>query len=156
MPDWLEKLNDIYQPQANVTFVHHSTRQVTIDKNLGPEVDSIDANSDGWEWDYIVKERDVGADINMFFVWKIVEFFGGGHNVPKAATWKKDCLMGDFYDRTPEQEIIVMAHEIGHAMGIPGDQHFYHPKNRNKYIMFFSSRFVGSGIPRVHANLVNP
>ena len=68
VPEWLEALNEIYQPQTNVSFIHRRTKIVPINNNLGSEIDSIDANFSGWEWDVIVKERDVSADINLFFV----------------------------------------------------------------------------------------
>ena len=86
--DWVRKLNEIYQPQTNISFDHRSTRKIKINANLGPEVDSIDANFSDWEWNMIVKERDVSADINLFFVWKIAGNAAEGTSFPKGTTWK--------------------------------------------------------------------
>jgi len=156
VPYWITILNEIYHPQANVSFTHCSTRSVKIKNNLGPEVDSIDANYSGWEWDVIVKERDNSADINLFFVWKIAKHTPNGASFPKGSNTLKDCLIADFIIRPFEIEIVVMAHEIGHALGIRNDQHFYHPKNRGRVVMYYISRFAGREFPKIHANMINP
>lgn len=153
---WLEGINEIYVPQTNTIFVHRNTRAVTINNNLGSEVDSIDTKSSSWEWDAIVKERDASADVNIFLVWKLNQSSTGKSFFPKGLTWRKDCLISDSPVRPVELEIIVLAHEIGHALGIPGDQHLTHPKNRGKYVMYYASKFVGPSLLKIHADLVNP
>ena len=104
----------------------------------------------------IVKERDVSADINLFFVWKIAGNAAEGTSFPKGTTWKSDCLISNYKELSEKTEVIVMAHEIGHALGIRTDQHFHHPKNRGKFVMYFKSSFSGDKIPKVHADTVNP
>ena len=154
---WVKALNEIYEPQTNITFVHRSTRLVTINNNLGSEIDSIDAKSDiGWEWEAVVKERDASADVNIFLVWKINQSSSQETSFPKGITWEKDCMISDYKKTTLELEIIAIAHEIGHALGIPGEQHFTHPKNRGKFVMYYSSKLSGPRLPKIHAEMVNP
>lgn len=156
VPEWMKKLNEIFHPQTNILFTHRSTRSVRINNNLGPEVDSIDENLSGWEWDAIVKERDASADVNLFFVWKLVAHSSEGAAFPKGSAFGKDCLISDHIKRPLEIEVLVMAHEIGHILGIRDDQHFYHPNNKGKFVMYYKSSFAGAEIPKIHTNMVNP
>lgn len=154
---WVRQLNEIYAEQTNVFFDLGVVNTISPTSDFGPELDFTDADFSGWEWETMVSNGDQGSDINIFLVKKINYFIDQRNwNSPKGATWKKDCCVGDEPERGEEAEMIVIAHEIGHALGIPGEKHFYHRKNRNQYIMFWSSKFLGRGIPKIHAETINP
>ena len=153
---WMEALNDIYLPQTNIKFIEISANNLSIDNDLGPEIDFTDARGSNWEYDVIVKQADAGADINLFFVWKITDRWQPGEAFfPKGETWKSNCFIGDWLFISKEVDKIVIAHEIGHALGIPGYQHLFHPKNRSRYMMYYRSKFAGREIMKIHANMVN-
>ncbi len=156
--DWLDGLNEIYEPQTNVSFIRRSTNTIKIENNLGPEIDFTDAKGSSWESDTIIRKGDESADINLFFIWKIVDRWEGEAYFPKGKTSMStsSCFVGDAFFRNDENEIIVMAHEIGHALGIPGYMHLYYKENRKRYMMFSSARFAGKEIQKVPANVVNP
>ncbi len=152
---WIEGLNLIFEPQANISFVQRSANKLKIENDLGPEIDSVDAKGSEWEWDVIVGKRDNTADINLFFVWKLVSFSSGEAHSIKGETLKKDCFINDKFFISRQTDLIVIAHEIGHALGIPAYMHLFYKKNRNRYMMFNRSLFAGEEIKKVEVNVMN-
>lgn len=157
VPRWMEVLRAIYVPQTNIYFIQKSVNTITPKYNFGRDFNVINANLSPIEWDTLVKHRDSFADVNLFFVNKIVWFTSKtAWDSPKGVTTNKDCIIGDYQLRNDEFETIVIGHEIAHALGVRGDKHFYHKKNSFKIMMFYRTTLAGRGIPKVHAEIVNP
>ena len=157
--EWFKGLNKIFSPQTNISFTHRSTNSLNIKNDLGPEIDFTDAKGSHWEKGAIRSQGDRSANLNLFYVWKLVDRWEPGEAFfVKGETLESErvCFMSDQFFISTENEIIILAHEIAHALGIQGDKHFYHPKNRKKYVMFYSAKFAGKEFPKVHANIVNP
>ncbi|MBC7797563.1 MAG: hypothetical protein H7Z37_11875 [Pyrinomonadaceae bacterium] len=149
---WIEALNNIiYTPQTNVVFIKHSVRWVKVNANLGNVVGADKRRK--WnveEWISVVAQKDKTADINLFFVWEL-DFNSKADNV-EGGEINKDCLIEDnlVADKTG---VTVIAHEIGHALGVPGESHYY--KNRNAAGLMFHQATGGFRIGKVHANMIN-
>ena len=119
----VRKLNDIYQPQANLTFRMLEAREVEIPKDLGDKVirDRKNAKTDGFS--SLVAERVKAAQVNVFFVWEC-QRAGRTHDtdgVAEIATSrneKTNCMVEDALGMKFEN---IVAHEIGHNLGLVDD-----------------------------------
>ncbi|MBC7796414.1 MAG: hypothetical protein H7Z37_06055, partial [Pyrinomonadaceae bacterium] len=148
---WIGALNNIiYTPQTNIVFTKQSVRLVKVNANLGNIVAADKARKwDVSEWIGVVAQRDKTADINLFFVWELD--YDSKVDEVEGGTINKDCLIEDV-TAGDSTGINTIAHEIGHALGVPGESHYY--KNRNDDgLMYYASTDFRIG--KVHANMVN-
>lgn len=146
---WINGLNYIYTGQANITFRPKSARNVTVGKNLGPMVQHPD-----WsrgtpardEWKMVTDLGDKKARFNIFLVWGFEN--EQEKNVLAGGSKNSDCLIKD---RTDSKAVVVIAHELGHLLGLDD---VYDP-GRRRELMYFHDSF-GIHIPRQDANKINP
>lgn len=152
--NWLAELNLIYTPQTNIQFVKNSVRAVTVKKNLGNVVQTSvsqprlpELQSD---WYQVVAQRDKSAPINLFFVWELESDKTPLEDNVEGSHYEKNCLIED--DLSADL-VKVIAHELGHALGVPGESHYY--KRRNADGMMYYRAEPGLRIGKVHANMMN-
>ena len=153
--EWMKQLNKLYTSQANISFIQRSAKNVKIDNDLGPDIDSIDAKGSDWEWNAIVSNRDKTADVNLFYVWKFVTSPEGKTHDLKGQTSGTDCIVSDEPLRPDDTDLIVIAHEIAHALGVPSYMHLNKKINRYRYLMFSRSTFAGKEIKKTEVNIMN-
>jgi hypothetical protein len=117
--EFLRRLNQVYPPQANITFqflgAGSTRRPIPGLTSPGVRVDDKRATPD---FNLIANARDQGADVNVFFVGKLIA------NPPLTgfSTVPPDPALGDFRlsivddDADPDQDFVV-EHEVCHTLG---------------------------------------
>lgn len=155
--DWMDELNVIYPLQTNIVFELVSYRWVTVDANLGGIIGTTGSHKpDAWvgEWIGVVAQRNPKANVNLFLVWEYDEYnpkYPIGTDTIEGATVNKDCLIEDDLGGDPTG-IQTIAHEIGHALGIPGESHYFKVRNSDTVTFYGPGGFR---IGKVHANMIN-
>lgn len=81
----LEQVNKIMVPQANVEFVRYGAKPLKVKSDLGNVVGADEKKSPSnsvfhIEWNAVVVNSDLNADLNVFFVW---EFEGEHDTTPR-------------------------------------------------------------------------
>ncbi len=180
-------LNSIYQPQTNITFTLKDFFNQKFKGNMGSAVnfnmDSQGRPIKGHEWNLVTSKRDLGAHINVFFVWRnefITLNARGKREVSGALGYiigdGRDCMIQDWNgyedrdndgvaDNSAEWETArMLAHEIGHVLGIHDvmktrRQRRIDPGSaaRIERIVVNPHYVMGSGpfIPKMHANIMH-
>lgn len=151
---WMDTLNATYTPQVNVVIVKQSVQWVKVNANLGQVVGvtkPYNPVAGAGEWDAVVAKRDRNAEVNLFFVWEYEQDKTAFHDDAEGAEWNKNCLIEDNTLAEPSG-INTIAHEIGHALGVPGESHYYKKQNEDGLMYYASS---GYRIGKVHANMMN-
>lgn len=148
---WIAALNNIvYTPQANIVFTKQSSRSVKVNANLGNIVGADKKRKwDVKEWISVVAQGDKTADVNLFFVWEID--YESKKDSVEGVEINKDCLIEDTLNND-STGLNTIAHEIGHALGVPGESHYYKKRNDDGLMYEASTDFR---IGKVHANMMN-
>lgn len=121
--DLIQKLNNIYLPQANVKFQKIASRKLKIDADLGEVVVRDKKTPSNDKFSLLVDSRDPNAQINVFFVWKC-QTAGMSHDTDGVAEIavsrdeKTNCMVEDDLGASFER---VVAHEVGHNLGLKDD-----------------------------------
>jgi len=121
--DLVQKLNNIYLPQANVKFQKIAARDLKINANLGDVVVRDTKTPSNDKFSLLVANRDPKAQINVFFVRKCQKA-GKSHDTDGVAeiavtrNEKTNCMVEDNIGTTLER---VVAHEVGHNLGLKDD-----------------------------------
>jgi hypothetical protein len=143
---WISVLNEIWSPQANVTFKLHSSEWVTVDSDLGPSV------SKEQFWKHLVDKKHHGADWNVFVVGMYASetqgaFKGGGATPVNSGCSMVDETAGDESDRLGDKSSFdppTLAHEACHFLLYPldswDDTLFGHPAKNTKIPMHLAAR----------------
>lgn len=158
----LQRLSDIYSPQANITFRQVDLQQVTVPGNLGPHINlPSSGDSPGAEFAAIeaatVAQRVMGvravsrslhARLRVHFVWSVHKAGSGGDDVEGVSLVGGDTLVIE--DKLSAQVSVVVAHEVGHALGLD------HPGAHSHWLMYPTTQGLGTTIPKRHVDLLNP
>jgi hypothetical protein len=110
----IEGLNDIYGLQANVAILKSHVREVKVARDLHRIVGPAGKSEANDELGSVTALRDSRADINVFFVWDF-EFPGRQEHRSSGGSIGTNCLVDD----TAIDSIQVLAHEMGHSLGLP-------------------------------------
>jgi hypothetical protein len=116
---FLRRLNQVYPPQANITFqfsgAGFTSRPIAGLTSPGVRLDDNKATPD---FNLIANARDKGADVNVFFVGKVII----DPPLTGFSTIPPDPALGDFRlsivddDADPDQDFVV-EHEVCHTLG---------------------------------------
>jgi hypothetical protein len=116
---FLKRLNDVYPPQANITFqflgAGSTRRPIAGLTSPGVRVDDKKATPD---FNLIANARNPGADVNVFFVGKLII----DPPLTGFSTIPPDPALGDFRlsivddDADPDDDFVV-EHEVCHTLG---------------------------------------
>ena len=150
--EWMPTLNYIWKRQANVEFVRHGVKWVTIKQNLGKTV-TLPQGSLGTTGQTIAAAGDPAVDINVFFVWDLQE--SGNPADVDAVTTIATAGSGSpgtciFEDKGGKGESLSFAHEMGHHLGLR------HPGHRRIDLMWDFSGQRGLNLTRADVNTANP
>ncbi len=149
---WLPSLNYIWKRQANVQLVREgSLERKTIPQNLGNPI-ALPTGSLGTTGTTIANAGSMTADLNVFFVWEIDE---PGANDEDAVTTIGTAHSGGpgtclFEDNAGGGEMLSMAHEFGHHMGLD------HNNGDKKHLMWPTSGERGLNLTKDDVNIANP
>lgn len=149
LDDMLAAINQIWLPQANIEIARHSAAPLRIAQNLGKVV-RFSAHLKGvarrqHEWDVVTAHADRTADFNVFFVKEYEQDYMPLRDQTGAATLDGNCI---FEDETLDPASLLLAHELGHYLGIDDTD------NQRELMFGWSAR--GIFIPRRHTNTANP
>lgn len=157
----LRRLNEIYTPQANLTFQQVDLQTVTVPGDLGPHVDLPRGRGAGPEFASIeaatVPMQVMGlralsgamhARVRVHFVWSLRRAGSRGGDLEGAARIGGNALMIE--DRLAADVGTVVAHEVGHALGLD------HPGALRGWLMFPTTQGLGTMIPKRHVDVLNP
>lgn len=118
---WVRRLNLIYQ-QANIRFVCRSARWVTLDADVGWVIHIFNPTSgskkDREEETLLEAQRDPGADLNVFHFNDFRLGDGPEDTVAALGVIGGRCVYVDDDAALGEQYVNVLAHEIGHNLGL--------------------------------------
>lgn len=151
MRRFLDRMNGISVPQANVEFAHKGRTLVDLDHKSAPVGKKMDAQEAG---EYLQRFRVDSVDLNVFFVRSYVHL---GEFLPDANL----CVMEDGKMNGTDGQ--TLAHEAGHFLNDGKDQMLYggnvHSNNAEDLMVegWVSAQF-GSGdrVRREEANTWNP
>jgi hypothetical protein len=151
--DWLQVMNEIYAPQANVVCRKNNSRWVNVSRNLGNVV-RYSAHLEGvaaseHEWNAVAGQRDGTADFNYFFVWEYEQDATPGTDNTDAGALDGNCI---FEDAAGGEVAETLAHELGHFLGV---RDFYENSHVG-WLMYGYTDVRGRMIPRDHALRMNP
>lgn len=131
----LDRMNEIWQPQANVEFTIPAGLFVTdpqIQSNLGAVVQFYDipgppCNQTGSsDWRLVTANEDSNITLDVFFAWEYEQDCPPDENAGDSqteASASAGLAIGD--DAMSLQHGVVYGHEAGHHM-VPSDRHFLH------------------------------
>src|SRR5262249_34075645 len=113
---WLETMNQIYEPQANITFTGVPAHRIRI-SGLASPVRLNDPNRVDWKKIANDQTRDPDATFNVFCIGDFTDNPGVLARTEQAGSVRpvhRDCIIKDhmFADRGA-----ILAHEAGHALG---------------------------------------
>jgi hypothetical protein len=143
---WIDDLNRIFTPQANIAFRQHKLAEPVVDRYRGGSVPYKTAE----EWTAEVgRVRDGTADANIFLVgtWK-----GIGDDRYKDAngsylTTTRDIVCDDRSSYDPF--MTTLAHEMGHFLGYRQGHKFGHPDpDKKHWLMTTLDWTAGVKVPR--------
>lgn len=141
--EWIARLNDIYTPQANITFKLQSAGPYPVRKTLPDSV----AMSD---WPSLGTRASGGAQAHVYLVGK----WRGDKNDPLGSMIKatREIVLDD--QNTPDELVTTLAHEFGHFLG--AGSNFGHPDaGKKNFLMTTINWRTGAHIPQEYAQHFN-
>ena len=151
---WIDEMNRIFTPQANVVIKQHSLREVRVGRNLGRVVqwtkDIAGANPAQHEWPEVVALRDGTADFNMFYVWAYEQDATPLVDDANAGTLDGNCLLEDDVGGRDSE---TMAHETGHHLGCLD---YYGDGDKHRLMYGYKAGRSDTRIPKNDVNTMNP
>lgn len=161
----LQRLNEIYFPQANVMFQQVDVQDVTVPRNLGPHID-IPRQGAGQEFTAIQDATQpvqmLGlralsaanhARIRVHFVWSVRGGRGHEGDVEGVGVIGSTSLLIE--DRLAAHVGTVIAHEVGHCLGLTHPAHADRTVRRG-WLMFPTTQGLGTSIAKRHVDILNP
>lgn len=161
----LRRLNEIYFPQANILFNQIDLQSVTIPGNLGPHIDlprqvtdsgpEFAAIQNATQPNRILGVRALSpanhARVRVHFVWSILRAGRANIDTDACGTIGGDTVLVE--DRLSANVGTVVAHEVGHALGL---QHRPSDQVRRGWLMYPYTQGVGTIIPKRQVDILNP
>ncbi len=107
--DFLSVLNEIWNSQANITFVEGApARELAMTENLGNRIDNDDKIR------VIGLHRRPGVEFNVFFINRL-----DGNTVGKTVSFPPgDCVFVDPVEIGDDNRKRALAHEAGHCLSL--------------------------------------
>lgn len=151
---WIEDLNRIFTPQANIAFKQHKIAEPPIARYSGAAVPYTTAEQ--WVAE-VGKERDGTADANVFLVgkWRGIsddhyKDVNGSYIIPT-----RDIVLDDRSSHDPF--MTTLAHEMGHFLGYRKGHKFGHPDSEKKHWLMSTIDWkTGAKVPRQYVLYFNP
>ena len=154
VPNFVQELNKIFLPQANIEIVKHGPRNVRVNKNLGAVVRFVGTRlrrqgvpASEHEWDDVTALGDRTADFNLFFVWEYEQDISPNTDNTGGGTSGGNCLLEDNLQGSHVRNI---GHELGHHLGCNDDYSAAH-----KPWLLYGYEDGGTQIPKAHAIIMN-
>lgn len=151
---WLDDLNRIFTPQANIAFKQHKIEEPPIARYSGANAPYKSAE----EWTAEVgKERDGSADANVFLVgkWRGVSDDHYKDVLGSYIIATRDIVLDD--RSSQDSFITTLAHEFGHFLGYRKGHKFGHPDaDKKHWLMTTIDKNAGIKIPRQYVLDFNP
>jgi hypothetical protein len=151
---WVEDLNRVFTPQANVAFKQHKIAEPPVARYSGARV----AYKTGQEWDAEVgKERDTSADANVFLVGNWTGISDDHYRDVKGSyiIASRDIVCDDHSSH--DAFMTTLAHEMGHFLGHRKGTKFGHPDaDKKHWLMTTIDWKTGIKVPRQYVLHFNP
>ncbi len=141
---WSLEMNYIFNGQANVYLNNKAARWVDVPKDLGADIITTTSGV-GEEADLYPLGDSATGVINFFFVWSMD--ITDDPDDEDAFTEGRRIV---FEDTAGAQLTETMAHEVGHALGLPDN---YVTKRQ---LMYGITDDRGVDLPKAHVNIINP
>jgi len=140
---WIARLNDIYKPQANITFKLQSASPYPVKTTLPDSVAIGD-------WPSLGTRTSGAGQAHVYLVGK----WRGDKNDPLGSMIKatREIVLDD--QNLPDEVITTLAHEFGHFLG--ASSNFGHPDaDKKDFLMTTVDWRTGAHIPQQHAQVFN-
>ena len=152
--EWIPSLNYIFKRQANIEIVRHGAPQtVKVGQNLGDPV-MVSDDVPGPTELAIAATGNQTSDLNVFFLWEVQTPAGGDTDAIVGVIGSAHLGNGPgfvlFEDRAGSGEMLSMAHEFGHHMGLT------HRQVDKKDLMWPFTGQRGLNLTKEDVNIANP
>jgi hypothetical protein len=151
---WIPELNYIFKRQANIEIVRHAAPMtITVNQDLGDPIIVQDGAPGPTELAIAAKGLQT-ADLNVFFVWEVQTPSGGDTDAIVGVIGSAHLGAGPgfviFEDRAGSDNMLSMAHEFGHHMGLE------HREVNKKDLMWPFTGQRGLNLSKEDVNIANP
>lgn len=156
----LHRINEIYTPQANLTFQQVDLQPVTVPGDLGRHIDLPRSGGGGTEMasieaatvpSQVMGVRALGlatrARVRVHFVWSLRTVGDRRGDKEGAGRIGGQTLLIE--DRLGADMGTIVAHEVGHTLGLD------HPGARRGWLMFPTTQGIGTFIPKRHVEILH-
>jgi hypothetical protein len=152
---WIDGLNQVFSPQANIGFKQHAVQEPPVDRYSGATAQY----KTGEEWNTEVGHvRDGTAAANVFLVgnWRGI---GEDHYKDVLGSYiiaTRDIVCDD--QSSHDAFMTTLAHECGHFLGHRTGNKFGHPDSDKKHWLMTTIDWkkVGVKVPRQYVLYFNP
>jgi hypothetical protein len=158
--DWMKQMNGIFIGQADVHLIFETARELEVPLNLGPRIDikkktpSEEAHIASWgAFSEVSRKLAEGSqafkpDVAIYLVWRLEVTDEKGNEV--GATIDRHTILVDDTVKNANTAA-VMAHEVGHALGLEHEDHEPHCLMFYKNTSTSTTHLTHRDVQKIHA-----